>query len=131
MIKLKNIIETENLYPFAAFILVKVNGGYAATTRAKDRGEEGKVGLPGGKIDKGENPIEAAIRESKEEGWEIKGVYPEIFHQQLVDGKLVWWFRAQSANMLSNFKEKGRIIPIIITREQLLNSGYGNENLKI
>ena len=42
-------------HPFAVFAIIEVEPGkYAATTRAKDRGEEDKIGLPGGKVDPGE-----------------------------------------------------------------------------
>lgn len=131
MIKLKELILEGIEEPFAIFVLVMVGGGYAATTRAEDRGETGRIGLPGGKIDSGEDYIEAAYRESREEGWEVTGIDPEIIHKQLVDGKMIYWVKAKSAKMLFSYKEKGRITPIVATREEVLKSGYGNENLNI
>lgn len=126
MIKLKNLLPES---PFAVFVLAKVNGGYAATTRAVDRNEQGKIGLPGGKVDIGESPVQAATRESNEEGWQVTITNTTPIHKQLVDGKMVCWYEGENAIKLNNFKEKGRISPIIATREQILSSGYGNENL--
>ena len=117
--------------PFAVFAVANVSPSfYAATTRAADRGESGKIGLPGGKVDAGETPVEALIRESKEEGFVLIGVSPNPIHSQLVDGKLVQWFRAEKAIVLQDYKEIGRIKNIVATKKEILNSGYGNENLK-
>lgn len=126
MIKLKDLLPEA---PFAVFVLAKANGGYAATTRAADRNEQGRIGLPGGKVDIGESPVEAVTREAKEEGWEVKVTNTTPIHTQLVDGKLVYWYAGENAVKLNNFKEKGRISPIVATIEQILSSGYGNENL--
>jgi hypothetical protein len=122
-------IETETK-PFAVFVLSPVHGsGYAATTRSADTGEFGKIGLPGGKLDAGENPVDAAYRESKEEGWQMFNINPNPIQKKYVDGKEVWWYKAISAKMLSDFKEKGRIKPIIVSKQDILKSGYGNESL--
>ena len=118
--------------PFAVFAVVEIADGlYAATTRAKDRGEEGRIGLPGGKVDPGESPVEALVRECAEEGWVISGVHHVPCHAQDVDGKPVQWFSALSARPRSSFKEKGRIEPITVSKQAIKNSGYGNENLPI
>lgn len=126
MIKLKDLLPES---PFAVFVLAKTDGGYAATTRAADRNEQGKIGLPGGKLDAGENPVQAATRESNEEGWQVDITNTTPIHKQLVDGKMVYWYAGENAVKLNNFKEKGRISPIVATVEQILSSGYGNENL--
>jgi len=126
MIKLKDLLPES---PFAVFVLAKANDGYAATTRAADRNEQGKIGLPGGKVDIGESPVQAATRESNEEGWQVTITNTTPIHKQLVDGKMVYWYAGENAVKLNNFKEKGRITPIVATREQILSSGYGNENL--
>lgn len=117
--------------PFAVFVLAPVDGGFAATTRPADRGETGRIGLPGGKVDAGEDPVMAAKREAFEEGWDITIIDEKPFHKQLVEGKMVWWFKGFQPKMLSNFKESGRIIPIVATKEQISQSGYGNNNLNI
>lgn len=115
--------------PFAVFVVAPLgNGNYAATTRAKDRGEEGKIGLPGGKVDSGETPEAAAIREAAEEGWEIFGELKKI-HEDKVEGRLVWWFLAKKAKKLNIFKEKGRIEPIEASLQELAESGFGNSFL--
>jgi 8-oxo-dGTP pyrophosphatase MutT (NUDIX family) len=116
--------------PFAVFAVAPTGDGLiAATTRAHDRGEAGRIGLPGGKVDQGETPIEAVIRESAEEGWTLHHVYPEPIHTAVVDGHMVWWFAAATATKLSTYKEVGRITPLTATLEQLANSGYGNDFL--
>jgi hypothetical protein len=124
--------EKQRRSPFAVFVVARVDDDmYAATTRPADRGEAGRIGLPGGKVDPGEDPIEAAYREAREEGWEISSIDPKAIQDTLVDGKLVLWFRGHGARMLKNYKEKGRVEPIVVTREEVLNSGYGNGSLDI
>jgi 8-oxo-dGTP pyrophosphatase MutT (NUDIX family) len=118
--------------PFAVFAVAPVGGGYyAATTRAADRGEAGKIGLPGGKVEPGESPVAALIREAAEEGWALEGVDPTPIHAQLVDGKPVHWYAAKSATMLADYKEQGRITPIRATKAAIAASGYGNENISL
>jgi NUDIX domain len=134
MIKLKDILLINEIVaptPFAVFAVVRVDGGFAATTRPTDRGESGRIGLPGGKVDQGENAISALKRECEEEGWKIYNINPTVFHEELIDDKTIQWFTAKSAIKLDNYKEKGRITPIVATREQILNSGFRNGNLKI
>lgn len=116
---------------FAVFVLAPACGGWAATTRAADRGEAGRIGLPGGKVDAGESALAALLRESREEGWEITGVEPIPHCMAMVEGKLVAWYKAKHAAPLAHYKEKGRIVPVVASREEILASGYGNENLKI
>jgi len=68
--------------------------------------------------------MEAAIRESKEEGWKVSGLTQK--HSDIVQGKLVWWYHAKSATPLREYKEKYRgIKPIQIDMDQL--KGFGNE----
>ncbi len=113
---------------FAVFVVAKVGSGFAATTRAADRGEAGRIGLPGGKVDAGETAVEAAIRESAEEGWSVyihKDDTPA--HTSVVDGKNVAWFYATDAAMLTEYKEIGRITPIVVSMQDVVDSGYGNE----
>jgi hypothetical protein len=108
---------------FAVFVVVRVGNGYAATTRT-----DGRIGLPGGKIDPGEQPLEAAKRESYEEGWNIDSIDAEPKHKAYVDGKEVWWFIGNGGSALTEYKEKYRgIKPIIVSIDDLIASGYGNE----
>ena len=116
---------------FAAFVVVRVGAGFAATTRAPDRGEAGRIGLPGGKLDAGESALEAVMRESAEEGWRIAGVSPTPIHEATVDGRKVVWFRADSAERLAVYKESHRIQTFVATRNDVRGSGYGNDQLPI
>lgn len=115
--------------PFAAFLVARYKSGYAATTRAADRGEEGRIGLPGGKLDPEETASQAVVRESAEEGWLIsKGSSLSLIHEQLVDGRLVQWFELKgSVRIARTFKEQGRISPIMVHLSDLIKSGYGND----
>lgn len=115
-----------NDIPFAVFVLVRVDGGYAATTRIG-----GGIGLPGGKIDAGETAVSAVIREAHEEGWDVSGVSTTPIQTRLVDGKVIQWFVAETAVKLANYKEIGRIKNIVATAEQITKSGFGNEGLKL
>ena len=87
--------------------------------------------MPGGKVEKGETALIAALREAKEEGWDLRVSDTSPIHGQLVDGKLVQWFAAIDGRMLRNYKEMDRILPVIASPSQIKLSGYGNENLKI
>lgn len=106
---------------FATFIISPSKDGIAAITRV-----EGGIGLPGGKIEKGENPIEAVKRESREEGWEITGPFIKIV-DQFFEGRLIRWYGTTSeSKRLKNFKEKGKIEPISITVSDLYDTKYYN-----
>lgn len=102
-------------------------GGIAATTRAADRGEAGRIGLPGGKVDAGETAYQAALREAREEGWAIEGMADGPFHADHVEGRMVAWFAASRAMPLESFKEAGRIRPFVASVEAVAQSGYGND----
>lgn len=116
--------------PFAVFAVIEIYPNhYAATTRASDRGESGKLGLPGGKVDPGEDPVVAVKREAEEEGWLIDGINPTPIKKELFDGKMIWWYKAKTAQKLNDFKEKGRIEPIVANGDELASFGYGNEFL--
>jgi hypothetical protein len=123
------IKEAEMNEFFAVFVVAKAGNGLAATTRAADRGEAGRIGLPGGKVDPGETAVQAAVRESAEEGWIVS--LPEDAtpaHVALVEGKPVAWFVApDEAQMLTSFKEAGRITPVVASLQAVADSGYGNE----
>lgn len=120
----------ESDYYHAAFIVARCRHGFAATTRAADRGEGGRIGLPGGKLDAGETAKVAALREAKEEGWQVFGELTPI-HEGFVEGKRVIWYKADAAFILEDYKEKGRIKPVIASRDDILLSGYGNEELPL
>lgn len=111
---------------FASFIIAPHKDGIAATTRAADRGEKGRIGLPGGKIDAGESARAAAIREAAEEGWNVFFVSEKPIHTAIVDGKPVAWFTALYASPKKRFKEQHRIQTVTTSREVVANSGYGN-----
>jgi len=114
---------------FAVFLVSKIDDLFVATTRT-----DGKVGLAGGKIDKGESPKQALIREVSEEGWKLPAdVQLKLIHQQLVDGKICQWYQSDKSPVaLTSYKEKYRgITPILINQQQLIDSGMGNQNLKL
>ena len=134
----RELSSWDEKHPFAVFAIVKVPGGYAATTRAKDRGEEGKIGLPGGKVDPGEKGEEAVIRESGEEGWEISKV-TGIAASRMVEGRPVVWYFAEGAKPLKDYPEcyadhgagprlpQPRASPVVASKVDIANSGYGND----
>jgi hypothetical protein len=115
---------------FAAFFVAKSPrkpGKYAGTTR-----RDGKVGLPGGKVEAGETPLQAAVRESAEEGFLIVPICGTPIQTKIVDGKPVQWFSGIVIKQLENYKEKkGGIRNIYLTKKQVLESGFGNEFLDL
>lgn len=113
---------------FAVFVIAEVPGGFAATTRASDRKADDagiKFGFPGGKVDSGETPVQVAVREAAEEGWDVIGIASVPCSVQMVQGKQVAWFRAAGAVKREIFKEHGRIVPVVVGKEVLV--GFGNE----
>ena len=128
-----NLSMSNNNTPFAAFVICYASGmpagSLCATTRAADRGESGQIGLPGGKIDFGEDPAAAALREAAEEGWKLPSdtVLTEA-HRSLVDGHMIVWLKAdKKAVRMVCFKERGRIRPIVSDMEAMSKSGFGND----
>lgn len=114
--------------PKAAFIVARAQSGLiAATTRVQAEGLPVRIGLPGGKVEEGEGLRDAAIREAAEEGWAITGVADTPFHQAEVEGFDVSWFAAESAVILSDWLEKGRISPTVVSPAQLADDGFGND----
>lgn len=114
----------------AAFVIALTpSGEWAATTRAADRGEAGRIGLPGGKLDPGELAMDAAIREAREEGWDIDPQSLSVVHYQYVDCRpVVWFVSSRPAVMRDDWAEQGRITPVAVTYDQLAGSGYGNNH---
>ena len=117
---------------FAVFVVARATdhqGMFAATTRAKDRGESGRIGLPGGKVDEGESLVAAALREASEEGWDVVGLNPSPIHTSQVDGKHIAWLEAEGASVKETFKEEGRIRPVAVPLADIAQSGWGNDFL--
>jgi 8-oxo-dGTP pyrophosphatase MutT (NUDIX family) len=111
---------------FAVFAIVRKGDGFAATTRP-----DGRIGLPGGKVDDGESPRQALRRECEEEGWKLTSTFI-LHHVDMVEGKKVAWFacRPNRALKLRNFKEKYRgIRPIVASGATLASNGMGNDFL--
>ena len=120
--------------PFAVFVVCPFDCGdgilLAVTTR--DGKDAGRIGLPGGKVDLGENPVAAAIREASEEGWNVE-IEPNVdpIHMAIVDGKEVWWFAGYNASKREAWKEQARgITPELASLAAVVKSGYGNEWLE-
>ena len=109
----------------ASFAVIFIGDKICATTRT-----DGTIGLPGGKSEPGETAVETAVRESYEEGWEIKTDNLIPYITQDVSGREVTWVFVQggSVNMLEEWKEKDRGIgPILVSIQEMIDSGRGNE----
>ena len=111
--------------PMAAFVIAEGHGGMVAAVTHPSRG----VGLPGGKLERGETAPEAAIREAREEGWIIEDVLGSPIHVEEADGFLCGWFwsRAQPIKMTEH-KDKGRIDPLLVDYKVVSSYGDGNRN---
>ena len=72
------------------------------------------------------------IPPSKESGLSCKksvNVNPTPIHKKMFDGNMIWWYEAERATMKTDYKEKGRITPVVRDLETISKSGYGNEFL--
>lgn len=123
-------VYRNEIKPHAVFAIAIKDGLIAATTRPYDN--KSKIGLPGGKVDPGETPIQAVNRECQEEGWNIV-IEEELlpFHYQYVDGRMIhWYLSGDEPTILDDYKEKSAgIISVLVEVEELAKSGYGNECL--
>jgi len=112
---------------FAAFAVVREGEAIWATTR--DGADTGRVGLPGGKCEPGENPFHTARREAAEEGLHVHGA-GQLIHTAIVDGRLVRWYEFDGATPLCQYKEQRRgIKPVLLPTITVAQSGYGNDFL--
>ena len=137
---------------YAVFLLARtLDGCWAATTRPADRGQAGRIGLPGGKVEPGESPTAAALREAAEEGWRMMRHVPDprgrvdhpgswvpvqpqelvLIHQQLVEGRPVVWYAPPAGcyavrDLSGRHLEAGRVEPVRVRSRLLRASGWGN-----
>ena len=117
---------------YAAFLLAPVSGypGFIATVTRWD----GTLGLPGGKVELGELPFEAAIRETFEEGWTLPcDAVLSLICERTVEGKKIAWYSTSSLVKPAMFwKEQARGIgPVPSPIEALPSTGLGNNDARI
>lgn len=112
----------------ASFIVVRCGRLLAATTRV-----DGRLGLPGGKVEIDEEPLAAALREAAEEGWFV--FFPPsatwVRYVAEVEGRPVAWFFSPqaAASPLAAWKEAPRgISPITVPAAELAAAGFGNRD---
>jgi len=100
---------------------------WAMTTRP-----DGREGLPGGKVEQGEEPWQAVLREAAEEGWLVELDSHEPIQVREVAGRETFWFAAKVIAQLSEYKEKQRgIVPVRRSGAHVRASGWGNDTLPI
>lgn len=116
-------------------ILEVVDGRFWGVTRPNEPGKGTGIAFPGGKVDAGETPEEAAIRETMEEGIGLRVMMPlQLVHQDLIQGyKILWFcpirdkrnpnFMDMGAYVLENYKEKGRVQPVLADARQFTTFG--------
>lgn len=116
---------------FASFVVVKLpDGKIAATTRPYEKSKNKKIGLPGGKVEKGETPKQAAYRESKEEGWDVQKI-GDIIASKKVNGKVIVYYIGYGAKKLDDYVEKKNDIEALaVSVDEISNTGYGNDFIK-
>jgi hypothetical protein len=124
----RELTEEEENDAFAVFVVVKLpNNKIAATTRPYEKAKNKKIGLPGGKVEKNEKPIDAAYRESEEEGWKVSKI-GDIIASKMVKGNPIVYYEGFGAKKLKDYKEKENDIEAIeVTIDEISNTGYGND----
>jgi len=118
--------QAAEIPPWAAMLLAPVGTSFAGTSRPLEKiqagaGVESIYGLPGGKVDPGETPLQTVLREAVEEGWDPEDVDPEPIHKAMdlpgfkFKNAPVWWYRARSAKMRDDYKERDRLKPLLLS----------------
>lgn len=111
----------------ASFVVILINNMVCATTRL-----DNTIGLPGGLTEVNETPIQTALREAEEEGWEIDLTNdPKIIHllTDIVNDRVISWILIDStAEIKEDYLEKSRgIKPILVSIDEIKKSGRGND----
>lgn len=120
--------QPQNSEVFASFSVVRSGDFVWCVTR--DGQDIGKFGLPGGKLEEGEDPLSGAIRETLEEGLILYGK-GTLIKEGYVDGNLIHWYEFPSCTKLNSYKEQYRgIIPVLVHKSYFEHSEYGNKFLK-
>lgn len=101
---------------------------FAVVTR-----HDGRISLPGGKVEEGESLLTAVLRECEEEGWHVEEINPVPIHtRDDIDGFDTYWFKIDKATMLDDYKDKSRnLFPFKTDVYTLIrcSPGFGNEFL--
>lgn len=107
-----------------AVVLAPHKDGWISSTRPIDKREHpGAYGVVGGKLDPGETPLQAAIREAREEGWSVHDVAATPVHANYHGPHKIEYFVAEGAKKLRDYKEKYReVYPMTVTSEELARS---------
>lgn len=108
--------------PFAVFAISFRDNLLCATTR-----EDGSVGLAGGKVDQGEMPEVAVLREAEEEGFLLSN--PIFYRSAMVEGKLVAWYFCDFVAKLDSYKEAYRGIKNVFLPVEEVAKHFGNQFL--
>jgi 8-oxo-dGTP pyrophosphatase MutT (NUDIX family) len=111
----------------ASFVVILINNMVCATTRL-----DNTIGLPGGLTEVNETPIQTALREAEEEGWEIDlAKDSKIIHllTDIVNDRVISWILIDSnAEIKEDYLEKSRgIKPILVSIDEIKKSGRGND----
>jgi len=111
----------------ASFVVIIQDKQVCATTRS-----DNTIGLPGGLTEPGETPIQTALREAAEEGWDIDlSNDPKIIHllTDIVNERIVSWiFIDTTAKPKETYLEMNTYVkPIFVSIDDIKNSGRGND----
>lgn len=118
--------EASKPRPRAACVLIIADDGKVLAVSR--RNDPTAFGLPGGKVDQGEQPADAAARELKEEtGLDVAGLRPVFVHKE-DDGYETTTFIGSVSGKIDT-KEEGVIR--WVDREVLFNGPFGRYNRKL
>ncbi|MDD5150172.1 MAG: NUDIX hydrolase [Flavobacterium sp.] len=92
--------------------------------------KDGRISLPGGKVEENETLLDALLRECEEEGWKIISLRVDpIYIKTDETGYETHWFYIHKIERLEEYKDKSRnLFPFVTDIDTLIRCSPGFNN---